>query len=172
MCIRDRSCTVQPSSGSGELARFSVTVPEDLLAAFDEQISRRGDVTNRSEAIRDLIRASLVRETTRTPEAVSYTHLELVPDATDVLADLRGVARGVPAPYALVYGISVEHLAGALAQQGDDVELKFGEVDGRRDRVIRLVWLPPAVRSVDLHNPLRVIDGQFANCLLYTSRCV
>ena len=33
-----RSYTVQPSSGSGELARFSVTVPEDLLATFDEQI--------------------------------------------------------------------------------------------------------------------------------------
>lgn len=52
---------------SAELARFSVTAPEDLLAAFDEQIARRGDGANRSEAIRDLIRASLTREATRTP---------------------------------------------------------------------------------------------------------
>ncbi len=75
-----RSCTVQPSSGSGELARFSVTVPEDLLAAFDEQISRRGDVANRSEAIRDLIRASLVRETTRTPEEQVIGSLTMIYD--------------------------------------------------------------------------------------------
>ncbi|MHA7992830.1 nickel-responsive transcriptional regulator NikR [Collinsella sp. AF08-23] len=75
-----RSYTVQPSSGSGELARFSVTVPEDLLATFDEQISRRGDVANRSEAIRDLIRASLVRETTRTPEEQVIGSLTMIYD--------------------------------------------------------------------------------------------
>ncbi|MDO4437642.1 MAG: nickel-responsive transcriptional regulator NikR [Coriobacteriaceae bacterium] len=59
--------TAPAPTPSGELARFSVTVPEDLLAAFDEQISRRGDIANRSEGIRDLIRASLARESTRTP---------------------------------------------------------------------------------------------------------
>ena len=41
---------------AAELARFSIAVPEDLLRAFDEQIKRRGDNANRSEAIRDLIR--------------------------------------------------------------------------------------------------------------------
>ena len=42
-------------SGSGsELVRFSVTAPDDLLRRFDEQIARRGDVANRSEAVRDL----------------------------------------------------------------------------------------------------------------------
>ena len=71
-------CT--PSSGSGELTRFSVTAPEDLLAAFDEQIARRGDGANRSEAIRDLIRASLIRETTRTPEEQVIGSLTMIYD--------------------------------------------------------------------------------------------
>lgn len=54
---------------AAELARFSIAVPEDLLRAFDEQIKRRGDNANRSEAIRDLIRASLVEDAQRTPDA-------------------------------------------------------------------------------------------------------
>ena len=42
-------------SGSGaELVRFSVTAPDDLLRRFDEQIARRGDVANRSEAVQSL----------------------------------------------------------------------------------------------------------------------
>ena len=54
-------------SGSGsELVRFSVTAPDDLLRRFDEQIARRGDVANRSEAVRDLIRASIAKEQMRT----------------------------------------------------------------------------------------------------------
>ena len=75
-----QSCAAQTTGAPGELARFSVTVPEDLLAAFDEQISRRGDVANRSEAIRDLIRASLVRETTRTPEEQVIGSLTMIYD--------------------------------------------------------------------------------------------
>ena len=56
-------------SGSGsELVRFSVTAPDDLLRRFDEQIGRRGDVANRSEAVRDLIRASIAKEQMRTPD--------------------------------------------------------------------------------------------------------
>lgn len=65
---------------SAELARFSVTAPEDLLAAFDEQIARRGDGANRSEAIRDLIRASLTREATRTPNEQVIGSLTMIYD--------------------------------------------------------------------------------------------
>lgn len=63
-----------------ELARFSVTVPEELLRAFDERIARRGDTANRSEAIRDLIRAELVREETRTPTAQVIGSLTMIYD--------------------------------------------------------------------------------------------
>ncbi len=65
---------------SAELARFSVTAPEDLLTAFDEQIARRGDGANRSEAIRDLIRASLTREATRTPNEQVIGSLTMIYD--------------------------------------------------------------------------------------------
>ncbi len=62
------------------LARFSVTVPDDLLRAFDEQIARRGDVANRSEAVRDLMRASLVKEQLRTPKEQVIGSLTMIYD--------------------------------------------------------------------------------------------
>jgi CopG family nickel-responsive transcriptional regulator len=43
------------------VTRFGVSLDEALLAQFDRVIARKG-YTNRSEAIRDLIRESLVRE--------------------------------------------------------------------------------------------------------------
>lgn len=68
------------NSGSSELTRFSIAVPEDLLRAFDAQIARRGDAANRSEAIRDLIRTSLVKEDERTPDAEVIGSLTMIYD--------------------------------------------------------------------------------------------
>lgn len=42
----------------GELTRFGVSLDEELLEAFDAMCERRG-YTNRSEAIRDLIRKAI-----------------------------------------------------------------------------------------------------------------
>ena len=44
-----------------DLARFGVSIDQRLLERFDQLIAEKGYV-NRSEAIRDLIRASLVEE--------------------------------------------------------------------------------------------------------------
>ncbi len=44
-----------------ELARFGVSIPKELLKAFDEYIEKK-HYANRSEAIRDLIRQKLVEE--------------------------------------------------------------------------------------------------------------
>ena len=44
-----------------ELVRFGVSIPDDLLEKFDALKEEKG-YTNRSEAIRDLIRAMLVEE--------------------------------------------------------------------------------------------------------------
>ena len=44
----------------GELVRFSVSISEDLITAFDA-LSRQMGYTNRSEAIRDAIRERMVR---------------------------------------------------------------------------------------------------------------
>ncbi|MDH4139108.1 MAG: nickel-responsive transcriptional regulator NikR [Coriobacteriia bacterium] len=42
------------------LARFSITMDDELLARFDELVRRRGAGVNRSEAVRDLVRDALV----------------------------------------------------------------------------------------------------------------
>ena len=65
---------------SNDLARFSIAVPEDMLRAFDAQIARRGNNANRSEAIRDLIRASLARDTARTPNEQVIGSLTMIYD--------------------------------------------------------------------------------------------
>jgi CopG family nickel-responsive transcriptional regulator len=44
-----------------ELVRFGVAMERPLLEAFDARIARRG-YENRSEALRDLVRADLVRD--------------------------------------------------------------------------------------------------------------
>lgn len=67
-------------AASGELARFSIAIPTDLLAAFDAQIGRSGGSANRSEAIRDLIRASLVADELRTPDAEVIGSLTMIYD--------------------------------------------------------------------------------------------
>jgi CopG family nickel-responsive transcriptional regulator len=73
--------------------RFGVSIEQTLLAQFDRVCARKG-YTNRSEALRDLIRESLVREQWNlgTDEAVGtvtlvYSHD--VPDLTDKLTDLQ-----------------------------------------------------------------------------------
>ena len=44
-----------------ELERYTVTMPRELFVAFDERNRRKG-YKNRSEAIRDLVRAALIQE--------------------------------------------------------------------------------------------------------------
>ena len=68
------------TEGARDLARFSIAVPEDLLGEFDALIARRGDIHNRSEAIRDLMRGYLVREETRTPDEQVIGSLTMIYD--------------------------------------------------------------------------------------------
>ncbi len=72
----EHPCHANPT----DLVRFSVAVPEDLLSAFDAQIAQRGAGANRSEAIRDLMRASLVKGELRTPEAQVIGSLTMIYD--------------------------------------------------------------------------------------------
>ncbi len=76
-----------------QVTRFGVSIEETLLAQFDQICARKG-YTNRSEALRDLIRESLVREQWNlgSEEAVGtvtlvYSHD--VPDLADKLTDLQ-----------------------------------------------------------------------------------
>ncbi len=60
-----------------KLIRFGVSMDEDLLEKFDSLILRRG-YTNRSEAIRDLIRAELVKEDWQRSKGVQVAVLTIV----------------------------------------------------------------------------------------------
>lgn len=52
----------------GKLVRFGVAMDEALLARFDELVARRGSASNRSEAVRDLVRDTLVDEQWEAPD--------------------------------------------------------------------------------------------------------
>jgi CopG family nickel-responsive transcriptional regulator len=52
---------VSETSATTDLVRFGVAVDKPLLDAFDEHLARRG-YENRSEALRDLVRAELARD--------------------------------------------------------------------------------------------------------------
>lgn len=69
------------------IVRFGVSVDERLLGRFDALIAERGYV-NRSEAVRDLMRASLVEEQWRSGEGEAVGTVTLVYDHhTSDLAD-------------------------------------------------------------------------------------
>lgn len=61
------------------IVRFGVSVDERLLERFDALIAERGYV-NRSEAVRDLMRASLVEEQWRSGEGEAVGTVTLVYD--------------------------------------------------------------------------------------------
>ena len=75
------------------VTRFGVSLEQDLLARFDHLISHKG-YTNRSEALRDLIRDSLVREqwdlgTAEAVGTVTLVYSHDVRDLADKLTDLQ-----------------------------------------------------------------------------------
>ncbi len=63
----------------GKLARFGVSLDEALLEPFDKLCKSKG-YSNRSEAIRDLIRKALVQEAWQTSEGQGAGTLTLVYD--------------------------------------------------------------------------------------------
>jgi CopG family nickel-responsive transcriptional regulator len=62
-----------------ELARIGIAIPEDLLDEFDRLIERRG-YTNRSEAVRDLVRKELVDEISGSPKVEVYGTVTIIYD--------------------------------------------------------------------------------------------
>jgi CopG family transcriptional regulator, nickel-responsive regulator len=76
-----------------ELTRFSISLDERLLHDFDRLIKRKG-YTNRSEAIRDLIRDNLVREqwemgTAEVVGTITLVYSHETRELTDKLTDLQ-----------------------------------------------------------------------------------
>ncbi len=74
-----------------ELIRFGISMEEKLLDSFDQLIQRKGYQT-RSEAIRDLIRASLIDDRMEHPDSpvvatVTLVYNHHVTDLADKLTD-------------------------------------------------------------------------------------
>ena len=75
------------------IIRFGVSIEEKLLGRFDDLITEKGYV-NRSEAIRDLIRDTLVAQQIEDPEAGAFGTLTMIynhhhGDITDRLNHLQ-----------------------------------------------------------------------------------
>lgn len=66
--------------GNNETARFSITMPADLLDKLDRYSERRGITSNRSEAVRDIVRSALIHETAEDPSAQVFGTLTMVFD--------------------------------------------------------------------------------------------
>jgi CopG family nickel-responsive transcriptional regulator len=82
-----------PEVAVGTLTRFGVSLDDDLLDRFDRMIQRKG-YTNRSEALRDLIREALVRDqwdigTTEAVGTLTLVYNHEVRELADKLTDLQ-----------------------------------------------------------------------------------
>ncbi|WP_028841636.1 nickel-responsive transcriptional regulator NikR [Thermodesulfobacterium hveragerdense] len=76
-----------------ELARFGISIPKELLKAFDDYIERK-HYANRSEAIRDLIRQKLVEEEWRESKeevvgVITYLYDHHKRELTDRLVEIQ-----------------------------------------------------------------------------------
>jgi CopG family nickel-responsive transcriptional regulator len=109
------------------VTRFGVSLEKHLLAQFDRLIARRG-YTNRSEAIRDLIRESMVREQWELGRdevvgTLTLVYNHEVRDLTDKLTDLQHAHYKV-----IVSGLHVHldshHCLEVLVLRGRAKELK------------------------------------------------
>jgi len=75
------------------MERYTITIPEELLEGFDTSIEKKG-YSNRSEAIRDLIRDSLVEEEwaadkVKVAATVTLVYDHHVPELTEKLTELQ-----------------------------------------------------------------------------------
>ena len=77
----------------GELVRFSVAMPEELLMRFDALVARRGVAKNRSEMVRDLVREALIEEERDLPGTEVMGTLTIVFDhhASDLQETLHDI---------------------------------------------------------------------------------
>ena len=80
------------SASREPVARFGVAMPHDLLERFDHYVQRKG-YTNRSEALRDLVRVELASEAWDRGEdvvaAITMVYDHHIPGLTDKLVSIQ-----------------------------------------------------------------------------------
>lgn len=91
------------------LVRFGVSIEEELLQQFDEEIEKKG-YSNRSEAIRDLIRDQIVEEEWETDEETVGT-ITIVYDhhTRDLSANLTHIQHSFEGDIKSVLHIHLDH---------------------------------------------------------------
>ena len=120
----------------GVLSRIGVALDSDLLARFDDLISRLG-YNNRSEAFRDLIRDRLVAERTASPNSTVVGTITLIYDhhahgVTEKLTELQH------ANHELVVSTSHAHLDHDSCLEVLMVHGRSGEIEEFAGRLIGL----------------------------------
>jgi len=116
--IDERLAQMGQADREGNMQRITITIESSLLEQLDAYMTRSG-ATNRSEALRDLVRRGLVAESAQTPKAecigvVSYTLdptvRELgrrVPQSRHELHDRTIAALSVPLDHAAAVEVAV-----------------------------------------------------------------
>lgn len=116
-----------------DLVRFGVAMDRTLLAAFDRRIAARG-YENRSEALRDLVRADLARGAwDRGGRAAATLTVVYDPEAGDPLAEIAAAPGGLvlgSMRVPLAPGRTLEMVA--LAGPAADLSALSGRVGGGR----------------------------------------
>ena len=84
---------VKRATMAEKITRFGVSIEPDLISKFDKLIKKEG-YTNRSEAIRDIIRKNLIAEKNKDPDAKVIGTLTIIYDhhtgtLTNKLLDLQ-----------------------------------------------------------------------------------
>jgi CopG family nickel-responsive transcriptional regulator len=84
---------VKRATMAEKITRFGVSIEPDLISKFDKLIKKEG-YTNRSEAIRDMIRKNLIAEKNKDPDAKVIGTLTIIYDhhtgtLTNKLLDLQ-----------------------------------------------------------------------------------
>lgn len=110
----------------GQLDRFTVSLDAELLAAFDAHLVSRG-YQNRSEAVRDLIRDLLLRETPKQTDRSCVGLLTLVCDRqnAETASRLRNelVRAGHRVCGQLLIPVDQRHDAAAIGLRGPIAEV-------------------------------------------------
>lgn len=120
---------------SSDLVRFGIAIEKDLLAAFDAHIARKG-YGNRSEAIRDRIRATLIEESVAKGAEVTGTltlvYDHHVRDLTEKLTEMQHEL-GEAVVSTLHVHLDHDHCLEVVVLRGDAAQLQSAS-----DRVLAM----------------------------------
>lgn len=136
-----------------ELVRFGVAMPGELLDQFDQLVARRG-YTNRSEALRDMIRAELATDAWDRGEdvvaAITVVYDHHVPGLSDKLVSIQHDSGGRVISTMHVH-LDHSQCLEIIVAQGPASELSKMADELMRTRGVLLGRIVPAIASEDVH---------------------